>query len=218
LKKTFAENQWFFVPFILTMLFCCILMLAYSKIEIHLFCNRYYSGFADLFFSYITNLGDGIFVPLFVMIMLFISIRYSILLVINFLLSGLVVQLIKHLFIYDALRPSKLFESVCPLHLVSGVHQLYYHSFPSGHSATAFSIFLCFALVTRKPWVKFVFFVCASIIAYSRVYLSQHFLEDIVAGSIIGVIVTLLTCHWAHIVKYPWLDKKFSASKFKFTL
>ncbi len=217
MKKSIAENQWFYLPFLTIMIICTIVLLIFTKPEIHIFCNKYYSGFTDYFFSYITNLGDGIFLPLYVLIMLFISFRYSILLVMVFLLSGLFVQLIKHLLFYDSLRPLKYFESVCTLHVVNGVHPIYYHSFPSGHSATAFCIFLCFALVSKYNWVKFSLFVFALLIAYSRVYLSQHFLVDVVAGSWIGVLVTLFSYHWMNTLRYSWLDKKLMITKHKST-
>ena len=130
-------------------------------------------------------------------------------------MSGLIVQLIKHIGFYDSLRPSKYLGNIHSLHLVNGIHQFNYHSFPSGHSATAFCIFLCFALISGKNWVKIAMLVFASIIAYSRVYLSQHFLIDILAGSLIGVIVTLIIYLWINTLTYSWLNKKIRIFKTK---
>ena len=208
LLKIIIRNKWFFLPYFVIVILIIMALLHFSKAGIHIFFNRYYSDFADVFFSYITNPGNGIFLPLFILIMLFFSIRYSILMVLGFLASGLVVQLIKHLVLYDSLRPSKYFENIYPLHLVNGIQQLNYHSFPSGHSATAFCVFLCFALISGNNLVKLIMLVFASIIAYSRVYLSQHFMIDILAGSLIGVIVTLIIYLWINTLTYSWLNKK----------
>jgi membrane-associated phospholipid phosphatase len=45
-----------------------------------------------------------------------------------------------------------------------------------------------FALVYQQSkLVSMAFFLCAILVAFSRIYLSQHFLIDVVAGSFIGV-------------------------------
>jgi membrane-associated phospholipid phosphatase len=44
-----------------------------------------------------------------------------------------------------------------------------------------------FALSYNKSKaIVIVFFLCALLVAYSRIYLSQHFLIDVLAGSLIG--------------------------------
>ena len=35
-------------------------------------------------------------------------------------------------------------------------------------------------------------FVLAALVAYSRVYLSQHFIEDILAGTVVGIVVPMI--------------------------
>ncbi len=61
-----------------------------------------------------------------------------------------------------------------------------YYSFPSGHSASSFSV----AAVTmlRCPvWIVIPVFVLASLIAFSRLYLRVHYLTDVAAGVILGL-------------------------------
>ncbi len=206
--NTIVRNKWFFVPYLLVLVLSSIILVVFSKAGIHIYCNRYYSGFADLFFKYITNLGDGMFLPLFIVITLFYSFRYSILQLIVFLISGLLVQVFKRVTFLDSYRPAKYLENIYNLHLVNGIHQYSFHSFPSGHAATAFGIFLCFTFISDKNRTKLLMFLCALIIAYSRVYLSQHFLVDIVAGSLIGVVVALFSYVWINTLQYSWMDKK----------
>jgi membrane-associated phospholipid phosphatase len=74
---------------------------------------------------------------------------------------------------------------------VPGVHlRRAMNSFPSGHTSAAFSLFICLALITPRKWAP-LWVVSAWAVAYSRIYLSQHFLEDILLGSVIGLFSTI---------------------------
>jgi membrane-associated phospholipid phosphatase len=61
-----------------------------------------------------------------------------------------------------------------------------YHSFPSGHTGTAFAFFgvPLFAHRPRGRWAL----LAAVAIAWSRVYLNVHHLSDVMAGALIGLI------------------------------
>jgi len=59
-------------------------------------------------------------------------------------------------------------------------------SFPSGHSGNAFMVA---AILSSHLSRSIGFFILASIVALSRVYLEDHYLSDIVVGSSIGVII-----------------------------
>jgi membrane-associated phospholipid phosphatase len=41
-----------------------------------------------------------------------------------------------------------------------------------------------------------VFLLIAILVGYSRMYLSEHFFEDVVAGSVIGFVLTTLWLWW----------------------
>jgi membrane-associated phospholipid phosphatase len=102
--------------------------------------------------------------------------------------SGLTADLLK--FIFGRARPKLLLEQ--------GIYGFgFFHtghawtSFPSGHSATAMSAALTLSLIF--PRFRPVFIAIAILIVASRVVLDQHYLSDIVAGSMLGVVsVTLL--------------------------
>jgi undecaprenyl-diphosphatase len=64
------------------------------------------------------------------------------------------------------------------------------HSFPSGHSATAFAG--ATVLSYLSPRAAPVFFVLAAAIAYSRLYVGVHFPLDVVGGAALGVATALL--------------------------
>ncbi len=57
-------------------------------------------------------------------------------------------------------------------------------SFPSAHAAGAFAGAVIFAHFDPKR--KYIYYVIAGLIAFSRIYLYCHFLLDIVAGGLIG--------------------------------
>jgi len=166
-------------------------LVLFSKADIHIWLNRHHSDFFDWFFRHITFLGDGIFLLFLALLLLFYSLRSVVFLVTAYLSTGIVIQVLKRFIFEDYLRPVKYLQDLAPLHLVNGVPVLTAHSFPSGHATTAFVIFLGLAIIGRSRYVQVFCFIIACLTAYSRVYLSHHFLVDVIAGSMIGTLGTL---------------------------
>jgi membrane-associated phospholipid phosphatase len=96
---------------------------------------------------------------------------------------------------------------VSHLHLVDGVQMLSYNSFPSGHSATIFALCLCLAAFSGLNRWKVVLFFIAVLVAFSRIYLSQHFLSDTYFGSMIGVLIASITYIRLNNINAVWLDR-----------
>jgi membrane-associated phospholipid phosphatase len=189
--KVLKNNLFFLIPYMIILLASGFIMVIYSKPDIHIWLNSCNSGFSDWVFSHVTFLGDGIFVICIAVLLVFSSLRSSVFLLTAYLSTGLVVQILKRFVFSDYQRPVKYFHDTVQLHLVEGVRLLNGHSFPSGHSASAFALFLSLAIISRNRYIQVICFILACTVAYSRVYLSQHFLVDIFAGSLIGVIGTL---------------------------
>lgn len=203
MKEIFKSNTAFLVPYLLFLIAGSQLMLTHSKASLHLFFNGYYNTAADIFFSRLTNVGDGIMVMLIAIVLLFIRYKYCLLLVLTTSTAGIITQFLKRTFFDDVVRPQKFFESLKDhLRLVPGVDIHLNNSFPSGHSTTAFALFLTLALISKKQYVKFLLFCTALLIGYSRIYLSQHFFNDVYAGSLIGVSVTLVIYYFVQ--KSKW--------------
>ena len=207
--KILAKNRIFLIPWFLFILVSAFFLMIYDKAEIHIFFNSFHNSFFDFFFKYWTHLGDGLFAVLIIIILLFIQYKQAIITTVSFLLTAVVVQILK--VIIENPRPKFFFqyfyEGNYNLYFIEGADPGILYSFPSGHSASAFTIFLLLALFAKKQYIKFIFFVIALLTAFSRVYLSWHFLEDIVVGSVIAVLFTLIIYRILNKSKNTWLDQ-----------
>ena len=67
-----------------------------------------------------------------------------------------------------------------------------FHSFPSGHTATAFAFFGVIGFAYRHRWA-WSFLVVASVIAWSRLYINAHFFSDLLVGVVVGLFFAQLT-------------------------
>ncbi len=61
-------------------------------------------------------------------------------------------------------------------------------SFPSGHTAISFSMTTIFALNSKKTISQIFLLLAAFLLAFSRIYLAQHQLFEVISGMIIGSI------------------------------
>jgi membrane-associated phospholipid phosphatase len=185
MKSFWTENKVFLIPCLLLWLTLLIVVISIPKSELHLFINRHNFSFGDSFFQYYTHIGGFLFIAAIIVGLLFYKYQASLFVCLSELLAVLIVFPLKILFAVD--RPLLHFADV-PLHLVDTVILENSLSFPSGHSACAFALFMSLAVLVKLKGIKFLFFILAVLVAYSRVYLSHHFVEDVFAGSVIGVL------------------------------
>ncbi len=61
------------------------------------------------------------------------------------------------------------------------------YSMPSGHAATSFAAAV--VLSSFFPQYTIWFYLLASLIALSRVYVGVHYMSDVIVGSVIGIVV-----------------------------
>ena len=213
MKKLIGANSPFLIPYFTFLIIAGFIILIYPKGEIHLYLNQFHNNFGDYFFYTATYAGDGLAVVGMVFLLCFFKYRFAILVALSNIASSLFTQLLKHTVFSDIVRPKKFFESTDQLNLIPWVENYLYNSFPSGHTTAAFTTFFCLALIIENKLLKFLMLVIALTIGFSRIYLSQHFLNDVYAGSLIGVTTSILVFYYLVFseksMKLLWMEKSF---------
>jgi membrane-associated phospholipid phosphatase len=196
IKTILYKLRYFFIPYLILITACLIIKLSYTREEIYFSVNARNLGWGDTIAPYITNIGDGMTTLALSAILLLYSYRKGLVLLGSYALSsGIVAQSLK--FAVNAPRPKLYFQDqLARIHFVTGTDQLSLHSFPSGHTVTAFSTALILAYWCKSKFWGLPLMLIAALVGYSRMYLSQHFFEDVTAGSAIGVVVTVIWLWW----------------------
>ena len=208
MKQLLINNRYFLLPYLLFITVFVVFALSYTKIEMHIWANQINSPFFDVFFMYATHLGDSVTIAVLTIILLFVRYRYAVAFLVASLITSGIVHLFKRILLEEVYRPSKYFElfESYQLYLIEGVRLNSLQSFPSGHTSTAFNVFLMLAVLTRNNYLKLGYFVMAVVVAYSRVYLSQHFFIDTIVGSLIATVCILTVYYWSMHWNRKWLD------------
>ena len=187
LSSLVKANRSFFIGFFLFVIFCYFILLFYSKADGFYLFNPYHSSFANFIFIYLTYLGDGFFcIAIGLLLFLFRKRFLGLMVLSSYALSGIIAQVLKY-YIIEA-RPAVFLKDTSYKYFIENVTLHNLHAFPSGHSASAFAMaaVLSFALKNKKYAVFFL--AGAVLVGYSRIYLAQHFLDDVLAGALIGFV------------------------------
>lgn len=163
------------------------LVLCYPKSVTFVAANPFHASWLDSTFIAVTQLGDGAFA--FLVIVTCLLARRPTLalkLLTGYLISGGIAQLIKHAVFAPrpkAYLPSGFYHEFIPNITLSGIN-----SFPSGHTTTAFVLATIFACQLSCRIKCTLLFMAAVVVMYSRIYLGQHFVEDVFGGMVIGIL------------------------------
>ncbi len=198
--KNLIKNNYLVFAFYLVLIFTGLFfILNYSKVQIHLYINQWVGNpIYDMFFKYITLIGDGWFVPFFIILMALINIRLAITCLISFAFAVVITLILKFVFFDDVVRPWYTFQWIVheKLNYVNDVKLYLYNSFPSGHSTQAFALLIPFMLFIKSNSIKYFILLISLLAAFSRTYLSMHWLEDVVVGSLIGYTVAIVVYNY----------------------
>jgi len=207
------QNKTFFALHCLLLVLGAYPLFVFDKVTLFLQLNHFHHPVLDRFFYYATFLGSVTMYALLMVALVVMQLDNRALLTSagGFVAMSLIVHGMKRLFFADQLRPIALIPPDAPLHLVEGIVPDTHLSLPSGHAATIFTaVGLIHLLLPKKPiWFSILAFLGAVIVAYSRVYLCQHFYRDIYIGAWIGT----WTITWVYgVLQYwqgpAWLDQK----------
>ena len=209
-KQALIKTVYVYVITYLVLLMAILgLMYAYPKPELHMLLNSYHSSLQDTFFKYYSMLAEWPLYALALLPLLWKKVKMTIFFAMCELTGGSILQILKHIISTD--RPVSVFEhyAYMDLPLVQGVTMHHGNSFPSGHASTFFMFCTCCVIIQAYSYIqrdrpyslgkKILFntmlialLVVAAVGAYSRVYLSQHFLADVCVGSVIGFITPFM--------------------------
>jgi len=196
MKVFFKNNCVYILLYIAILAYLGVILLNHGKVQIHQYINAYVgNAFVDVFFKYITNLGDGLFAVIVVIIMLFFNVKKALYILLSYLSASLVATILKAYVYTQHWRPAFVFQYFVnkPLHVVEGVFlNTGNNTLPSGHATAAFAVFISLVFISKNHVLKSLFFLLAILATYSRTHLSQHWLIDIYIGSIIGFSFALL--------------------------
>jgi membrane-associated phospholipid phosphatase len=187
-------------------------LLLNEKLALHARINCCHVPMLEAFFSKFTHVADGLVPTVLALLLLIVrDVRSFLMVGLSCGMSAVIAQMLKRVFFADAGRPSVHREALGAMDWVEGIDLHAMHSFPSGHSTAAFSMCLALAVVFGQRNWAVPFALLAALLAFSRVYLSQHFLVDITAGSAIGTLTAVAVAYWLYqspFARKPWLTRR----------
>ena len=173
----------------------------YGKIDFFLLLNYDGGAVADYFFKTITYIGDGlIWIPL----LIYICIKHPSFFtasIVALITSTLITHFFKQIILPDEPRPIEVIKNISLIHIVPEVDIHHIKSFPSGHTATAFTIMLLLACILKNTWLVYFLFLLACFAGYSRIYLAQHFPLDFAGGIITALVSVAISIKLKNLLK-----------------
>ena len=166
-----------------------VLLLLIRHGEGVLWLNERHTAFGDLFFKYWTFLGDGLVLGILALLMLFLHYYRFLLLMIAIAFQTAFVHLFKQWLAAGEPRPKTFFaDQLGQLNFVEGVKVNAFDSFPSGHTASGFTLVFFLVLSVKNETLRLALFIGAVLVGISRIYLLQHFMVDVYVGSLFGML------------------------------
>lgn len=211
MRFTIYRYRYIFSTLVLLWITGIVFSLSLHKGEEILFLVRHRNMFLNDFFASITQLSEF---PVYALIVVILWVSNRKEKALTILSAGLIT-----IFVSGGLksffkepRPALYFEQNHPdveLQSVPGVKlNRGYSSYPSGHTMGAFTLFVTLAyLWPRKRIFGVVCIILGAAVAFSRIYLGQHFLSDVIAGSMVGTYIASFS--------YFYIFKKLSKFKTK---
>ncbi len=151
---------------------------------INFIAENFHNAFTDVFFVYVTYLGELGLVWIVISLVMLISKKYR---VYGFLalMALLLTFLIGEVVLKNIIARDRPFVSDPDLLVL--IHKPSSFSFPSGHSGSSFTAATIFYFVNKKFGVCA--YILAFLVAFSRVFLCVHYPTDVICGAVLGIIM-----------------------------
>lgn len=178
--------------------------------------NSWNSQFLDEFMWIVS--GRLTWVPLYLLfIYLFIK-QFGAKKAVVFIICGILAVVISdltsvHLFknVFERYRPSHHALLTDKLHFYQFENGEFYKGgqfgFVSSHAANFVAICTFVLFILRKSF-KFLLpllLICISLVLFSRLYLGVHYLSDVMAGSIVGIMAAYVVYHFIYVPFERWV-------------
>lgn len=188
--EPFKKSYLFFTAYFVLLLMAIVAFQYEEHGDFVLFLNDRHTPFWDSFFKLFTYGGDVfVFIPIALRLLMKRRRHGYVFLLVGLVQLG-VSTFLKQIVFKGVPRPRIYFQETAILNFIDGVPMQDFGSFPSGHTMTAFVMATFLALMLQKNHWSVVLLIGAALVGISRVYLLQHFLIDIIAGSLLGVLIT----------------------------
>ncbi len=208
------KNKLFFLLVLIFLSALTIIRIMVSKEWILFFMGSNRNAHLDSLLLVITYFGEAISFFLVFILLLFFKFRYAFMIpIVGFLGLG-TAMLLK--VIFQQPRPVRYLSDQQLIYQFEWIENFNIYdnflSFPSGHTVAAFTLFTFLALIFNNDKIIVVLsFICPALVGLSRMYFLQHFIEDVIFGAILGVLISSLLFVWQ--LKYlkdkrSWLEKK----------
>lgn len=190
------DNNIFFACYGLFILYLCCLLVFFSKANGFLLLNSFHNSLLDHFFKIYTYVGDGLFsVAVFILLLITGRRLLGVQVILAYAISGIISPICKNLFATPRPKAFLLQHNIDYIY-IDNIELVGNTSFPSGHTISVFALAAILSLNARNKWLGFLFFSAAALVGYSRIYLGVHFPEDVLGGSVIGVLTSLLVYYY----------------------
>lgn len=204
MKALFKNQKSLYITYFALLLVSSAVLYSIGKGDVVIWMNGLHRSWLDTTMVFITRAGEfGGYLFVLVLLLSHSKARSVIAYIIACALMLAIVSWLKHIVFSDHMRPALVLEDQ-HLHFVRGLHINKKFSFPSGHTTAGFTYFFFFALTQRRNWLKIIALITAVLVGASRIYLAQHFLEDVIAGSILGVTIASLAYF---LISEKWLGR-----------
>jgi membrane-associated phospholipid phosphatase len=182
-----------------------LLLFLFGDGNIFLWINSHLVTSTGHFAYWVTLMGEGLFFAILVLIATIFKLRWALNLLVAHGFASIISSLCKHVLFKGAPRPKSVFAEES-LQFVEGVVVHSWNSFPSGHTITAFCIFTVMVLVIQRPRFDLLWLGLAVLVGVSRIILSQHFLKDVLVGSLIGLLSAMIASYYTDKLQHSWLE------------
>ena len=208
MTRFLKDNTAYFALLTLFLIVGILFYLNMSKGDLILFFSENRHPVSNSIVRFTNLWGEGYAYLIIGITLLFYKLRNALMIALTGITALFCSQLLKDFFGHP--RPSIFFseiqgqpDALMPVPDVELVSS-YTSSFPSGHTMAAFALYGLLAFSIKQQGLKIVFLLIATIAGISRIYLGQHFLEDVLAGACFGTLIAA--------TMFPlqeWIGRKF---------